>query len=64
MEPERLAQLERIERDLADVEVALVRLDAGTYWTCEESGQPIPADLLAEYPTLRRIGNETASSGV
>ena len=36
------AELDRIEADLAGVEVALDRLDAGTYWTCEVTGQPLP----------------------
>ena len=46
--------LDAIERDLADVEVALARLDAGTYWTDEVTGAPIPHDLLAANPTARR----------
>ncbi|MEY2415147.1 MAG: hypothetical protein QOH53_481 [Ilumatobacteraceae bacterium] len=47
--------LDAIERDLADVEVALARLDAGTYWTDEVTGSPIPHDLLAANPTARRL---------
>ncbi len=46
--------LDGIERDLADVEVALARLDAGTYWTDEVTGDPLPESLLAEQPTARR----------
>jgi RNA polymerase-binding transcription factor DksA len=46
--------LDRIERDLADVEVALARLDAGTYWTDEVTGEPIPESVLADDPTARR----------
>ena len=46
--------LDRIERDLADVDVALGRLEDGTYWTCEVTGAEIPAEKLAENPTLRR----------
>lgn len=46
--------LDAIERDLADVEVALARLDAGTYWTDETTGAELPADLLDEQPTARR----------
>ena len=49
------AELDRIEADLSGVEVALDRLDAGTYWTCEVSGAPLPAELLAEHPAARRI---------
>jgi RNA polymerase-binding transcription factor DksA len=47
--------LDAIERDLADVEVALTRLDAGTYWTDEVTGAELPADLLAAQPTARRL---------
>jgi RNA polymerase-binding transcription factor DksA len=49
------SELDVMERDLADVEVALVRLDAGTYWTCEVTGTPLPDDLLAEHPAARRV---------
>ena len=47
--------LDGIERDLADVEVALTRLDAGTYWTDEVTGAELPAELLAAAPTSRRV---------
>jgi RNA polymerase-binding transcription factor DksA len=47
--------LDAIERDLADVEVALTRLDAGTYWTDEVTGDPLPQELLAADPTARRL---------
>jgi RNA polymerase-binding transcription factor DksA len=46
--------LDGIERDLADVEVALSRLDAGTYWTDEVTGDPLPDQLLDANPTARR----------
>ncbi|MFZ9697942.1 MAG: hypothetical protein ACO3C5_09975 [Ilumatobacteraceae bacterium] len=46
--------LDEIEQDLADVETALARLEAGTYWTDEVSGQPIPDEVLAQRPTSRR----------
>ncbi len=48
------ADLERIARDLADVEIALDRLDAGTYFTDEITGEALPALLLADAPTARR----------
>ena len=48
--------LDTIERDLAGVEVALARLDAGTYWTDEASGEALPAELLEQHPTARRAG--------
>jgi RNA polymerase-binding transcription factor DksA len=46
--------LDVIERDLADVEAALARLDAGTYFTDEVTGLTIPDDVLAASPTTRR----------
>ena len=46
--------LDAIERDLADVEVALARLDAGTYWADEVTGDELSAVLLAAHPTARR----------
>ena len=48
--------LERIERDLAGVETALGRLDDGTYWTDEVTGEPIPDELLVADPVTRRAG--------
>jgi RNA polymerase-binding transcription factor DksA len=47
--------LDGIEQDLADVEVALARLDSGTYWTDEVTGAELPGDLLAAKPTARRL---------
>jgi RNA polymerase-binding transcription factor DksA len=46
--------LDAIEQDLADVETALARLEAGTYWTDEVTGQEIPDEVLAQRPTVRR----------
>jgi RNA polymerase-binding transcription factor DksA len=46
--------LDGIEGDLAAVEVALSRLDDGTYWTDEVTGEPLPEDLLAQRPAARR----------
>jgi hypothetical protein len=47
------ADLDRVERDLAGVEVALARLDEGTYWTDEVTGQPLSDELLAADPVAR-----------
>jgi len=47
--------LDAIERDLADVEIALARLDAGTYWTDEVTGAELPQDVLTANPTVRRL---------
>jgi hypothetical protein len=49
--------LDGIERDLADVELALARLDSGEYWTDEVTGAPIPDEHLAEHPTARRLAD-------
>ncbi|MEY3680790.1 MAG: hypothetical protein RL547_1403 [Actinomycetota bacterium] len=46
--------MDSIERDLADVEAALNRLDTGTYWTDEITGQPLSDELLARRPLARR----------
>lgn len=46
--------LDAIERDLADVDAALARLDNDTYWVDEITGQPLSTDLLAAQPTARR----------
>lgn len=52
---ERVAiDLDRIERDLAGVETALQRLDAGTYWTDEVTGDPISDEALLADPVARR----------
>jgi RNA polymerase-binding transcription factor DksA len=50
------ADLARIERDLAGVETALQRLDAGTYWTDEVTGDTIPDEVLMVDPVTRRAG--------
>jgi RNA polymerase-binding transcription factor DksA len=52
--------LAAIAADLADVEVALARLDAGTYFTDEVTGQPLFDELLAAHPTARRAPSAPA----
>ena len=46
--------LDVIEADLADVEVALERLDDGQYWRDESTGEPIDDAVLEQRPTARR----------
>jgi RNA polymerase-binding transcription factor DksA len=46
--------LDRIEHDLANVDVALQRLDDGTYWTDEVDGSAIADAVLAVDPLARR----------
>lgn len=46
--------LDSIAADLAGVEIALDRLEDGSYWTDEVTGQALPDDLLATDPVARR----------
>ena len=46
--------LDAVERDLRGVEIALERLDEGTYRTDELDGRPIPDDVLERDPIARR----------
>jgi RNA polymerase-binding transcription factor DksA len=46
--------LDAVERDLVGVEIALERLDAGTYRTDEVDGRPIPDEVLERDPIARR----------
>ena len=46
--------LAAIERDLDAVQAALGRLEDGSYWTDEVTGEPLPAELLAADPLARR----------
>lgn len=45
-----LTKLAQVESELADVERALVRLDEGTYGTCEACGAVIDDERLAAEP--------------
>jgi RNA polymerase-binding transcription factor DksA len=45
--------LEQVEAELADVEIALRRLDDGTYGTCEACGRLIDDSRLAAKPEAR-----------
>jgi RNA polymerase-binding transcription factor DksA len=42
------------ERDLAEVDAALARVEAGTYGRCERCGVPISPARLDARPTARR----------
>jgi RNA polymerase-binding transcription factor DksA len=48
-----IAILEQLERDLAEIEAALQRLDEGTYGIDEVTGNPISRERLEAYPTAR-----------
>jgi len=45
--------VEATRRRRADLDAALVRLDAGGYGVCERCGRQIPADRLAVRPAAR-----------
>lgn len=51
-----LQVLTTTEALLGDTEVALARLEAGTYSTCELCGGPIAPEILASSPLARRCG--------
>jgi RNA polymerase-binding transcription factor DksA len=46
--------LDAIEQDLADVDAALTRLDADTYFIDEVTGEPLNEEFLRQHPTARR----------
>ncbi len=48
------AALDRLANDLEAVASALTRLEAGTYWSDEISGELIDDSVLAADPTARR----------
>jgi RNA polymerase-binding transcription factor DksA len=45
--------LEATRQRLADLDLALQRLGAGTYGVCEFCARPIPAERLAARPAAR-----------
>ena len=47
--------LGHVMHQLDAVETALERLDAGTYWTDEVTGEPIPDHVLDADPVARRV---------
>ncbi len=51
------AALDEAERELADVERALERLDAGTYGRCERCDAALGDDALAGDPLTRRCAD-------
>jgi len=48
-----LSILEQLERELAELQAALERVDAGTYGVDEETGEPIDPARLEAFPTAR-----------
>jgi RNA polymerase-binding transcription factor DksA len=58
-----MAILEQLERELAEIEAALQRLDAGTYGVDEVTGEPIAPERLEAYPIARtNVDNGPSSS--
>ena len=58
-----MAILEQLERELAEIEAALQRLDEGTYGVDEVTGEPIAPERLEAYPIARtNIDNDPSSS--
>ena len=51
---------ERLLKELAAVERAEARVDAGTYGLSVESGEPIPDERLEAIPTAERTAGEQA----
>jgi RNA polymerase-binding transcription factor DksA len=51
---DRAAVLDGIEVDLADIDLALARLDAGTYGTCDTCGIALDEAVLVERPATHR----------
>lgn len=47
--------LATVEADLTDVEIALERLEQGTYFVDEVTGEELPESLLEQRPTSRRV---------
>ena len=51
------ALVDAIERDLNDVDVAMDRLEKGTYFSDEITGAPLQTDFLTANPLARRNPN-------
>ena len=51
---DRSTVFDGIEHDLDGVEVALARLNAGTYFSCETCGAPLDPHALLDHPVARR----------
>lgn len=47
------AVLDAARRRLADLDEAIIRVEAGTYGVCERCSRPIPAERLAARPSAR-----------
>ena len=61
--PVPVPDLDALAQDLGDVDVALRRLDDGTYGTCETCGTALDADLLVAFPATRRCPGHGGPAG-
>lgn len=52
-ESEALSNNERLRTQLMEIEMALARIDNGTYGTCEETEEPIEPERLLAIPWTR-----------
>jgi len=48
-------QVERIRRELAEIDHALAKIREGGYGICEKTAQPIPVERLEAYPAARTL---------
>lgn len=53
--------LDAIQRDLEGVQAALDRLNEGTYWIDEITGDIIPNEVLDAFPLTRTVAGKTAN---
>lgn len=49
------ALLHQLETEIAEIDAALGRIQAGTYGVCEKTGKHIPAERLMANPSARTI---------
>jgi RNA polymerase-binding transcription factor DksA len=61
--PVDLTILATIEAELAEVDRALIRLDEGTYGTCQVCGAEMDAARLASEPTAAMCATHQSASG-
>ena len=55
--------LQRTETELAEIDAAMGRLDAGTYGICEQCRQPIGEGRLEAMPAARYCVDDQARAG-
>ena len=46
-------QIDRIRKELAEIDHALAKIREGSYGICEKTGKPIPVERLEAYPAAR-----------